>query len=310
MNSDPSASRNRAESSGDPRDALIDALLVEHARLGQGDDEAMLKAIRLRTVDQPAPSRVVELVAHDGQAPARRRVSRGEWLKIAAVVAVSLSVLGILLSQSQVGGKSSSDPTRNEQTFQLVSRPHVTVAFPDPTPRTGELLSTARPVGEISLPALPGAGTPEEIVLRAEFSNIATTVSDPVSDELLAEFSISAEKLYALPSDRLVYEGKVVLRHPEFTLEADRLELEASDENTRVGTFLAEGANVTIEKSLPTGETEVAHGTSARWDATNGGSLILAGGPPTLSAGDSFVRPQSSDGYIILRADGYQVIER
>lgn len=293
----------------DPREALIDALIVEHARAGRGNDEAMLATIRSRTVDQPAPTRVVELVPHESQPLPRRQVDPREWLKIAAIVTVSLSILGMVLFQSPAGITS---PDRTEQTFQLVSLPLESVAVSvdeghlAAKARLPEVARVSSTPGEISVPGLTplasGGGALSGSVPLADSR-------DPVSDVLLAEFSISAEKLYELPSDRLVYEGRVILRHPEFTLEADRLELAAPEDGERVGTFVAKGDDLRIEKHLPAGGTEIARGTSATWDA-NGGSIILAGAPPTLSAGNSFVRPQSSDGFIILRADGYQVIER
>ena len=300
---------SQSPSDRNPREALIDALLVEDARVGRGNDEAMLAAIRSRTVDQPVATRVVELVPHDSQPRPRQRVAPREWLKIAAVVTVSLSVLGLVLFQSPTGIDLSP---RTEQTFQLVSHPPHAVAVslsggnPEVAMRFPQATRVQAGPGEISIPSLAPLDSGSE-GLSGSFPG--TAPRDPISDVLLAEFSISAEKLYELPSERLVYEGKVILRHPEFTLEADRLELSAPEDGERVGTFVAEGEELRIEKRLPTGGTEIARGTFATWDADEGG-IILAGGPPTLSAGNSFVSPQSSDGVIILRADGYQVIER
>ncbi len=288
----------------DPRQRLTDALLREHARLGVADDEPLLDAIRARTVERPLATRIVQLPGV--QLPSRRRTSAREWMQMAAAVTATLLLVGLFLSRQRV-----EQPQRNEQTFQLVSRPITAVAVP--TDSSGPRTKTPPPATspslvDLSLPpfadALPDSGDLAFVVP-------APIATDPASAELLAEFSVSAEKILRLAPDRLVYEGGVILRHPEFTLQADRVELAGlhPDHHTHVGGFVAEGAEVKVEKVTTGGRVETALATSATWDLDQGG-LVLAGGPPTLSSGAGFVRPVSAEGLIVLRSDGFQVIER
>ncbi|MCB1065179.1 MAG: hypothetical protein KDN20_19970 [Verrucomicrobiae bacterium] len=285
---------------GDPRDALVDALLHEHARLGSADDESLLAAIHSRTVAKPAPTRVVELPGLNVLSPVPRKTSMREWLQIAAVVALSVALVGLFLANRSIPLAEQ----RNEQTFQLVSRPLTAVVVASDEVRAGIITPYASNpnLGEIALPHLDN-----EIATSNSFASPGN--HDPVNTALLAEFSVSAETLLQLSPDRLVYEGEVILKHADFTLKADRLELASAPGDSRIGSFVAEGGELRIEKRTSNGHVEVARATSATWDA-DGGGIILAGGPPTLSAGNSYVRPSSSGGVIVLRADGYQVIER
>ncbi len=289
---------------GDAEQALTDALLREHARLGSADDESLLAAVRARTVDRPVATRVVDLPAST-LPRSRRRTSAREWMQLAAAVILAFGLVGLFLSRHSVNRE-----TRSEQTFQLVSRPLTAIAVPSDStgPNSRKPEPAAADLGaSITLPdlagSLPGSG---DLVFG---SNQTTT--DPASEDLLARFSVSAEKILQVSPDRLVYEGGVILRHPEFTLRADRLELSrlGAEEESRVEAFVAEGSDLKVEKRASDGGVEIARATSATWDASQGG-LVLAGGPPTLSAGASFVRPASTDGVIVLRTDGYQVIER
>lgn len=289
----------------DPRQRLTDALLREYARLGGGADEPLLAAIRARTVDRPLATRVIELPFSPLPA-ARRRASAREWMQMAAAVVASLLLVGLFLSRQPV-----EQPQRSEQTFQLVSHPVTAVAEPSDffSPRTKSPPPASPPtLGTLTQPPLHEA-FPDSGALV--FVAPGHTTTDPASAELLAEFSVSAEKIIRLAPDRLVYEGGVILRHPDFTLQADRVELAglSSDHQARVDGFFAEGVELKVEKSNAQGHVEIAHATSATWDADQGG-LVLAGGPPSLSSGAGFVRPVSVDGLIVLRADGFQVIER
>ncbi|MCB1231126.1 MAG: hypothetical protein KDN19_12700 [Verrucomicrobiae bacterium] len=284
----------------DPRQALTDALLREHARLGVSDDEALLAAVRARTVDRPGTTHIVDLPT---PAAALRRTSAREWMQMAAAVIVTLALVGLFLSRHLV-----SQQKRSEQTFELVSHPVTAVAVPTESanPNTRKPVPADPSLGEFALPNLEGPLSGSGDLVFA-----ATHGTDPVGEELLAKFSISAEKILRLSPDRLICEGGVILRHPDFTLRADRLELADFDgENEgRVGSFVAEGDALEVEKRGAAGGIEVARAVSATWDSSRGG-LVLAGGPPTLSAGGSFVRPASTDGVIVLLTDGYQVIER
>lgn len=294
------------ESPQDARQALTDALLREHARLGTADDESLLAAVRARTVERPAATRIVDLPVSRHEA--HRRTSAREWMQMAAAVTIAFALVGLFLSRQSVNHSG-----RSEQTFQLISQqetlPRLTAVAvaSDSAASPGREPVPAEPeLGGFTFPNLVGVDSVDSETIFAPSES-----ADPASQELLAEFSVSAERILQVSPDRLVYEGGVILRHPDFTLEADRLELSRLDDESgsRIDAFVAEGAAVTVEKKSADGVTEVARASTATWDARRGG-LVLAGGPPTLNAGASFVRPVTSAGVIVLHPDGYQVIER
>ena len=299
------------ESPQDARQALTDALLREHARLGTADDESLLAAVRSRTVERPAATRIVDLpVMPVARHEAHRRTSAREWMQMAAAVTIAFALVGLFLSRQSVNHTG-----RSEQTFQLISQqeslPRLTAvaiaSASDSATGPGREPVPAEPeLGGFTFPNLVGVDSIDSETIFAPSES-----ADPASEELLAEFSVSAERILQVSPDRLVYEGGVILRHPDFTLEADRLELSRLDDEigSRIDAFVAEGAAVTVEKKSADGVTEVARASTATWDARRGG-LVLAGGPPTLNAGASFVRPATSAGVIVLHPDGYQVIER
>lgn len=263
----------------DASDLLTDALLREHARLGNLDDEGLLASIRARTVARP-------VVAVGVPAPRLLpRTSRREWLQVAAIVALSLTVLALFLSQRSVDRLSASRAVSSHRLVNLSPAP-----------------VTARVQADQPEAAAPGASLAET---HPGF------VADPEIRSLrLDAFSVSAQSQSHLASGWLVYEGEVVLRHPDFTLTADRLELASrgAGADAPVNAFVARGPGVRIEKRSAAGTIEVARADRATYDP-EGGRLILAGGP-TLSAGNSFVQPLTAGGVIVLRADGYEVIER
>lgn len=130
---------NPTEPEHDSRDALTDALLREHARLGNLDDEGLLAAIRGRTVARTA------LPVEFSAPRLRPRTTTREWLQIAAIVALSLALIGVLFT-NQVG----SNAARTEQTHQLVTLPPAPVTVKVDTESESDV---PRPV----VSGLPGA---------------------------------------------------------------------------------------------------------------------------------------------------------
>ena len=122
---------------------------------------------------------------------------------------------------------------------------------------------------------------------------------------------MSAEKMFRGENDqRLVYEGDVVVKHPDFTLKADRLELASASVRGKerlVGGFVASGDEIEIDRYSIAGALEYAKAQQVTY-TPRGGALILEG-TPSLSSGSSFVVPENVDGVIVLRQDGFQVIE-
>lgn len=256
-------------------EALADALLREHSRLGSLDDEVLLANIRLRTVAKP-------VAAGEPRASSRvrSRTSAREWVQIAAIVALSLTVLGLFFSQRRI---EKAWRTEQAQHSMAPVDPEITATVQsDVRSKSGPTLAQSHP-GVVSKP------------------DIRTLT--------LADLSVEAQSISHLAPGLLVYEGDVVFRHPDFVIKADRIDLTSSGPNRDdpVKSFVARGEGVEIEKRSANGAVEIARAAEATYDA-DAGRLILAGGP-TLSAGNSFVQPITSDGVIVLRPDGYEVIE-
>jgi hypothetical protein len=265
------------EYSKDCQEALMDALLTEHARLGSRDDESLLAAIQARTTGRAVIA--VDFAAPRRQQLPRPRTSMREWLQIAAIVVLSLSVLGLFLTLRQVERQSGN-------THQLIS------VAPGQEERSLRVIIQDEP----------------DTVARPD-TNVVT--AEEIRRAVLAEFSVEAEHQSQLAPGLLVYEGGVVLRHPDFVLRADRLELSSSgaQADAPFGAFVASGKSLEIEKrNASSGSLDVARAERATYEA-KGGRLILSGGA-TLSAGKSFVQPYSPAGEIVLRPNGYEVIER
>jgi len=266
-------------------DPLTEALLSEHARLGTASDEGLLATVRARTIEVPGPMESVTVArAHFGWA---------DWSKVAAMVTIALGALWLVL---QMGAdKPVSNGERSEHTLRLVVIPQTAPGIPSVT---GENR------GEVKVPK---SAEPQDAGMSFENFNLADL---SLSTELLSEFSVSAEKISEAQDDRLlVYEGDVLLKHPDFTLKADRLELAADvrDGERLVGGFVASGDEIEIDRFSAAGGMEVAKAREVTY-SPEGGALILRGGA-SLSSGANSVRPRSEAGAIVLFQDGYQVIE-
>ena len=304
---------NSQDSSGESADALIDALLSEHARLGSHDDVGLLATVRARTVDVPAPLAFPE--------PRARSLSRADLWKVAAAVAAVLALLGVVISHIETASPQTD-------TLQLVLRP---VSFsigigpefsggeaglPARTPRA--ILPDPSSLSRIEFPvavadsleiAYAGSQFGESPTDRYEFDQFASLLLP--STELLESISVAADRTTHQEGDQtVVYEGEVRLTHPDFRLTADRLEFSkrGGGEQEHFGAFVATGDVVRVEKRTPAGTVQVAEGLQVSYDA-DGGTLTLSGGPPRLQTGGGQVVPDSLGGAIVLRQDGFQVIE-
>ena len=278
----PDSHSNSAESS----DPLTEALLSEHARLGTANDEGLLATVRARTIEVPGPMEPVSVTkAHFGWA---------DWAKVAAMVTIALGGLWLVLQMGT--DKPVVSGERPEHTLRLVVIPQAKPGVP----------SVAREDrGQVKVPDSRGAE--QEAGMSFENFELADL---SLSTELLSEFSVSAKKISETRDEKfLVYEGDVLLKHPDFTLKADRLELAADlrDGERLVGGFVASGDEIEIDRYSAAGGMEVATAREVTY-SPEGGALILRGGA-SLSSGNSFVRPENPEGAIVLLQDGYQVIE-
>ena len=290
----------------DAQNALIDSLLREHARLGRADDVGLLATIRARTTEKPSTT--------GGFDRSRRHVGAAEWLKVAAVVMVALGLLWLVLPKGPIFERQ-----RPEHSFTLLVTPVAEPVYDESPVR--ESPDFPRPGREAPLDR-PGVGSGHFELVDLDLDRFGLESSENqysgytddfeinvLSAALLSEFSISAEKIMkGAGADRVVYEGNVILKHPDFELRADRIELAAASVKKAVGAFVATGDQIEVSRRASSGAMQSARAQQVTYDA-RGGSLILEGGPPTLSAGASYVVPQSVSGMIVLRPDGFQVIE-
>lgn len=249
-------------------DALTDALLREHVRLGNLDDEGLLAAVRARTVARPLVLAEVPSFRPASQRPKRRATLR-EWVQVAAIVALSLTVLGLFLSQQKV--KRVTGKTHQLMVVSVPDKPSLRVVIQD----------------QNAEPEPPKAGLITAADIRAA---------------VLAEFSVSAESESEIAPGLVVYEGGVVLRHSDFVLKADRLELNAAgaESDSPVRSFTASGGDVSIEKRTTDGVVEVARADRATYEA-RGGRLVLTGGASLSTSQHRSLQPYTVGGEIELQ---------
>ncbi len=194
-------------------DRWIDALLTEHARLGrEGEDEELVFRILANTVHSGnQPSRVV----------ARPRRSLWTGLGLGAAVAALVALLIMALSSIPGGRRSAED-----------LEPRFVVRILEPaSPTTLPVAPTiAGQPSEVPLLA-PVATSPQIPALaRIEFFAPATL---PGSDLATApslrseDFRIRADRQQRVASG-LIYEGKVLIEHKDFRIEADRVKLRST----------------------------------------------------------------------------------
>lgn len=292
---------------------VMDALLSEHARLGSGEDTALVEAILLRTVNQP-----LELP----QPIAKASFGWQDWAKMAAAVTLFFGLTALVLHQIK-GGE------RAETTFQLTVT-YATVdnqmAEPDtmpeenpaPSNRIGIVRDVTRVVAATDLkPIAP-------IMQVAEFTLVETTspaelngtftpsidVFEAATAGRVESFAVSANHSKRTDS-ALEYDGKVEVNHPEFHIQADRLVVQASSSSTEsyasTGAFQAFGA--IIERTLENGQVETAKADELVYKP-NDQSLELTGAKMELTAGSKTLHFDNENEKLILRPNGFQVVRK
>ena len=128
-------------------DRFVEALLEEHARLGSGDDIALLALIRARTEEQPESSR----------GASTQRFGMRQWLQLAAAVTIIGLVLTVAFRHFAPGSSSGKAGNRivaspaDSSTEGAAQEPEYTIRIKN---------GTAAPHSDPQLPAIDGLGLP------------------------------------------------------------------------------------------------------------------------------------------------------
>lgn len=223
---------DRDKLKGDER--IVDSLLRDHARLGTGDDEELVQSILAATVELPRPHAVsTTRFSSPEQGPSFGK----SWLRIAAMVAVTLTALVVIISlkpEKRAQAQSSSEG-RDEVVFQVVvesneRRPAQSGRIDRKILISSRYPSNTRPA--ISSPSLSGR------VPVVELSSVELISPDSVDFERSIEnfpersriestFLVAANET-TRDGRKVIYSGNVVLRDEHFTLNADSLVLDRS----------------------------------------------------------------------------------
>lgn len=289
------------------QDRLTDALLAEHARLGEEPDNELVANILLNTVDAP-----VEISRH--LKPSRPAFGLADWAKVAAAVVAILAIGTVFLMTSNSGpDQAGSNPRggeRAEQVFHLVIQ---TESRPSDEKKAG------------SSPFLVSTKPGSKKVLPVDFHD-STSGRFPDFDMELAELSPpghqfgqsidelpqinSVRSTFSLASNastdtegKIIYSGNVILKHQDFVIHADSLVMERSTGspmlkalNARInhgsGDCIAEASTVVFD---PAREELVANGVNR---------LLRHGVEETLDGGTATVVFDSGN-VIVEKAYGH-----
>ena len=107
----------------------------------------------------------------------------------------------------------------------------------------------------------------------------------------------------------ITFTQNVVIEHPEFTLECDKLLLTLAEgageegDSTKFKRAVATGGTVRIRRISPEGKTQVAIARMAEYNGVTK-DFTLSGGPPYIQDGEKHVRCDAPDAQIVMTGDG------
>ncbi len=249
-----------------PSERFVDAALSEHARLGcDGEDVELIHRILRETV-------------YRSSGPARSvNPSRGDlriWVTGGVLVAALVAFALVLLSSLEVGRKE-----RPSDEFHFLVRFSESAELRDPSAGLSPPMRLAeRFVAPLNLVADAASHEADPLALVGSFERITSMESAleiiPSNKNWVRQenFRITAD-LSRASTDRLVYEGHVVVEHPLFRIEAQEVSVPVSGES-RTGSqhpLLARRVKVT-----QTSPSRVAFAKELRFDAVSG-TLELTG---------------------------------
>jgi hypothetical protein len=239
----------------------IDAALLEHARLGCGDDEELVMRILSETVHRPAAARA-----------AKPSFGWRGAASLAAGVAAFLALALLVLSSLPARVGSGREGIEDELRFAIRLSPTTEDGARPASPTPPTVAVTARPVSSDAITA----AAPGEIALsiaRLEAGSapdfIPALAEPPRRGVRHESLRIRADRSESGPGG-IVYSGEVVVEHAAFRFEADSVELPATA-GEEAPTLLARG--VRLEQSSP---RRLVEAESLRFDPA-ASSFELAG---------------------------------
>jgi len=286
------------------RDRLMDALLAEDARLGQGRDEELIASILLNTVKAP-----VDISRH--QPVARPPVfTMTDWLKTAAAVIAIASVIAIGLTRPGTGKTHTQTTPPPKEVFFVVN-------FSETAPDGQVQMRVDR---KVLLSASPGEKrflpVTSDLTKSAPTFEFADTDLAPPSTEFgpsisdlsflsanKTSFKVVASSTTQGAEGRVIYSGDVKLKHHDFELTADSLVMDKPGESSEVPIFKA--LNATLVQR--TGAYQTA-ADAISFDPVSG-ELVARGVHRLVDHGvEKVIDNQSA--IIVFNADEYIIEER
>jgi len=274
---------------------FIDAALSEHARLGgAGTDTELVHRILLETVyRRPA------VIANP---PVRSTWYRGIRLAGAAAVAALLTLAGISLSP--IGKEDRDRPTEELQFtvhfLETAPAPERALAATAPPQLAGKAYSGTVP---LATTAIAASETP---ALATGSYELITTLGPsfevlPARGTRRENFRITADRSL-VSADRRLYEGKVLVEHTLFNIEASEVSVPTPGraESSDASPLLA--SNVTVTQQSP---RRVAHAKSLRFDPLSG-TMVLSGVESFETDGGTLARFAPGD-QLVLNGESFSV---
>lgn len=247
-----------------PEEAFVDAALREHARLGTaGRDSDLIRSILLATVEKPKT----------GSAPAPgNRGDRKLWIAGLSAAAAILALLATLLAllPFRSGSRDAEEirflvqyapPVETESASAFSSAP----VPQEPAPFTGEIKIEISKPGLVPEPLRVGDLSPLDIPFTPSFSDL------PAPHIREHRLQIIADRTREFDGRRL-YEGNVEVRHQNFILNSERVELFGGGGEDPPAPVRLLAANATLQQISP-GRTALA-GQLEYEPATNRFSLL------------------------------------
>jgi len=276
-------------------EALSDALLREHARLGSGDDEELISRILVQTVNKATTAPVTPAAAP--------RMAVRDWIQLGGVVAAVIAVLLISLSMFNVRNGASSDTFHMTVKFVEATKDIQVAAVDLPKPDQ----KSARPFQGQILPQVVNGETVSSVTIEDQDFNLITHFeqsfkSPPAKATRIDSITIIAGENNR-DGDELVFEGNVIVTHHDFVLKAHSLRLQVTDqESGRVPSFTAEFA-------------EISHlATNSKASAKNvffdtATSSLVAQGVNSLTTSDGNIPdPALVGGQLVFQGENLKVI--
>lgn len=241
----------------------VDALLTEHARLGRdGEDEELVYRILANTVHANTLASPL---------PSRRPAEPRRWAGLGLTAAIAALLTLLLVALFSIPSSRKSAQSEELRFVVRILEPAAPEMVPSPTlariipDRTTPVASLAEPLLVRGVPSL--ARIEWLSTARLPGTELATAPSLRSED-----LRIQSERQQRVDRE-VVYEGKVLVEHSDFRIEAERVKLRAPGAPAEDGEapLLAEGVRV-VQSSTDC----VAEAEELRYDPASA-SLLLTG---------------------------------